>query len=63
MHNIFRLMFVHYKCYVMVELTFLKEMILIKQVNQDCKIFVTIGIFNIDASRFNQIFPMNVKIY
>ena len=29
----------------MMELTFLKELILIKQVHQKCVIFVTIGIF------------------
>ena len=29
----------------MIELTFLKEIILIKQVNQNSAIFVTIGIF------------------
>ena len=33
-----------YKCYVMIELTFLKEMMLIRQANQRSAIFVTIGI-------------------
>ena len=37
--------FVYYKCYIMIELTFLKKkMMLIKQVNQKSVIFVTIGI-------------------
>ena len=27
-----------YKCYIMIELTFLKKLILIKQVNQECDI-------------------------
>ena len=38
-------MFVYYKCYTLIELTFLKELILIKQVNQKSVVFVTIGIF------------------
>ena len=37
-------MFVYYKCYSSIELTFLKELMLIKQVNQTSKLFATIGI-------------------
>ena len=37
-------MFVYYKCYIMIELTFLKELMLIKQVHQMSVTFVTIGI-------------------
>ena len=33
------------KCYMLMELTFLKKLILIKQVHQKGVIFVTIGIF------------------
>ena len=33
------------KCYIMKDLTFLKKLILIKQVHQNNVIFVTIGIF------------------
>ena len=33
------------KCYIMIELTFLKEMILIRQANQKSTIFVTIATF------------------
>ena len=33
-HNIFKRMFVYYKCYILIELTFLKELMLIKQVHQ-----------------------------
>ena len=33
-----------HKCYILIELTFLKEQILIKQVHQKSVIFVTIGI-------------------
>ena len=33
------------KCYVMIELTFLKELILIKQIHQKSAKFVTIGTF------------------
>ena len=38
-------MFVYYKCYIMIELSFLKESILIKQVHQKSVMFVTIGVF------------------
>ena len=37
-------MFAYYKCYISIELTFLKELMLIKQVHQKSVIFVTIGI-------------------
>ena len=37
-------MFVYFKYYIMIALTFLKELILIKQVHQKSAIFVTIGI-------------------
>ena len=37
-------MFVYYKCCIMIEWTFLKELMLIKQVHQKSVIFVTIGI-------------------
>ena len=33
------------KCYIMIESTFLKKLILIKQANQKNMIFVAIGIF------------------
>ena len=42
--NIFKWMFLYYKCYISIELTFLKEVMLIKQVDQKGVIFVTIGI-------------------
>ena len=38
------LMFAYYKCYILRELTFLKESMLIKQVHQKSVIFATIGI-------------------
>ena len=41
----FKCMFVQYKCYIMTELTFLKELMLIRQANEKSAIFVTIGIF------------------
>ena len=37
-------MFVYYKCYVLIELTFLKELMLIKPVHQNSVIFVTISL-------------------
>ena len=44
-HNILKWMFVYYKCYIKIELTFLKELMLVKQANQKSAMFVTIGIF------------------
>ena len=38
-------MFEYDKCYISIELTFLKEMMLIRQANQTSAIFVTISIF------------------
>ena len=38
-------MFLYYKCYISIDLTFLKELMLIKQANQKNPIFVTIFIF------------------
>ena len=35
---------IKYKCYIMIELTFLKDLILIRQVNQRSAIFVTMAI-------------------
>ena len=55
-------MFVYYKCYISIELTFLKELMLIKQANQKIAIFVTIGIFEVKGLSFNRMFAMNVII-
>ena len=44
-HNILKWMFVYYKCYISIELKFLKELILTKQANQKSGIFVTISSF------------------
>ena len=38
-------MFLYYKCYISIELSFLKELMLVKQVHQKSAMFVTIGIF------------------
>ena len=51
-----------YKCYTMIELKFLKELILIKQVHKRFT-FVTIGISSIIVSSFNQMSAINVMIY
>ena len=40
----FTQMFVYCKLYILIELTFLKELMLIKQVHQKSVMFVTIGI-------------------
>ena len=42
---IIKFFFINYKCSIMIELTFLKELMLIRQFHQKSKIFVTIGIF------------------
>ena len=42
-HDIFKWMFVYYKCYISSELTFLKELMLVKQVHQTSVAFITIG--------------------
>ena len=36
--------FVYYKCYISIELTLLKELMLIKQLHQKSAVFATIGI-------------------
>ena len=38
-------MFVYYKCYIMIEFMFLKELMLIKQVHQTVWCFLTISIY------------------
>ena len=43
--KLFKWMFLHCKCYISIKMTFLKGLILVKQVNKKSEIFVTIGIF------------------
>ena len=45
MHSIFKWILVYHKCYILIELKFLKELMVIRQVNQKSPIFVIIGIF------------------
>ena len=40
-------MFVYYKCYILVELAFLNELMIIGQLNPKSAILTTIGIFEI----------------
>ena len=47
----------------MIELMFLKELMLAKHGNQKRAIFVAIGIFYINALSFNQISAMDAMIY
>ena len=47
----------------MIELTFLRELILTKQVHQKSVIFVTIGIFLEKVSSFNQMRVIDAMIY
>ena len=41
--NIFKWMFVYYKCYISMELIFLKELMLTKQVHEKSAMFATIA--------------------
>ena len=50
------------KCYIMIELAFLKELVLIRQANHKSEIFVTIGIFYIKDLSFNHIYAIDVVI-
>ena len=45
------------------ELTFLKELMLIKQANHKREVFITIVVFLIKALNFNQMSAIDVKIY
>ena len=47
----------------MIEVTFLKELMLIKQANQKSAIFATIGIFHMKVFSFNQMSVMHAMIY
>ena len=47
----------------MIELTFLKELLLIKQTNQNSVIFVTVDIFSIKVLNFNQMSAIDAMIY
>ena len=51
------------KCFIMIQLTFLKVLMLIGQVNQKSVLFATIGIFKIKDLSFNQMPPMCVMKY
>ena len=54
---------VFYQCHILIELTFLKELMLLKQVHQKSVIFVTIGIAWIIVLSFNQMSAIDVIIY
>ena len=55
-------MFVYYNCYILTELTFLKELMLKKQVHQKSVIIVIIGISQIIVLSFNKMFALDVMI-
>ena len=48
---------------IMIELTFLKELISTKQAHRENVIFVPIGIFQIKGLSFSQMSAMDVMIY
>ena len=47
---------------IMIELMFLKELMLIRQTNQKSAIFVTIGIFQIKGLSFNHVYAVDAMI-
>ena len=51
------------KCYIIIEFTLLKELMLIKQVYQKGVIFVTTGIFQISVLSFNQMSAIGAMIF
>ena len=61
--NSFKWMFVYHKCCISVELMFLNELMLIKQVHQKSVILVTIGISYIIVLSFNEISAIDDMIY
>ena len=46
----------------MIELTFLKKLILIRQANQNSAVFVTIGTFEIKDLSFNHMYSIDAMI-
>ena len=61
--NKFEWIFLNYKCYISIELMFLKDLMLIKQEHQKSVIFVTTGISQIAVLSFNQMSRIDVMIY
>ena len=49
--------------YIMTELMFLNELMLLRQEYQKSVIFVTIGIFQIKGLSFNQMFAIGAMMY
>ena len=47
----------------MIELTFLKKLMLIRQVNQKSLMFANIGILSIKGLSFNQMSAMGVRMH
>ena len=54
---------INYKCHITIELKFLNELILIKQVHQKNVIFVTIGILKKKSLIFNGMSATDVMTY
>ena len=59
----FKMNVFYYKCYILIGLTFLKELMLIKQVHQKITIFAIIGISEIIVLSFKQMSAIDVMIY
>ena len=61
--QLFKWIFAYYIFYISIELTFLEEFILLKQVHQKSPIFVTIGIFSMKDLSFVQMSAIDLMIY
>ena len=61
--QVFLVVYINYKCYILIELTFLEELMLIGQVNQKVATFVTIDVFQIKGLSFNRTSATSVTIY
>ena len=46
---------INYKCYIIIEFTFLKELVLIKQVNKKSVVFVTFDTEGVSLNRMSVI--------
>ena len=61
--HVFLDVYINYKCYILIKLTFLEELMLIGQVNQKVATFVTIDVFQMKGLSFNRTSATSVTIY
>ena len=51
-----------WKCYILIELSIMKELMLIKQVHQKSLMFVTVDVSSIKVLSFNSVFETDAMI-